>query len=142
MSFVFGAILVSLGYVLGAKIGKLAFDEVEAGPQYFVLVREACVLAAVALVAFLSGVTLQFLAPLALLGAILFWRNHTILYPWLFAILLFLSAHSLVTITTLLFIAALASAALIHRSLEKGTFCVFWPLPVATLILWILQFFL
>ena len=105
MSFLIGVVFVSLAYIFGARIGRLAPDEVVSGSQYILLVREACVLAAVAFVAFMSGAAVHYLAPLLMLGLMFVWRKHEQIYPWLFAILLFFSGASLVTTTVLLFVA-------------------------------------
>lgn len=130
-------ILVSFAYPLGRRVGSIAPDEVKRGGKYIFLLRDALVLAALAIAAFSQGqIVMQYALPaLIIISYFWFWKHYDTIYPFLLPIILSASLQSqeiFVFNGALLFLAAFTQGITEYKLKEKPNMFPkrYWPSPV------------
>lgn len=137
-----GIILITFGYPIGARIGTLVDDEIIAGKQYILIVRDAAFLGTIAIAAFsYEAIVLQYALPLIIIISYFwFWKYWENIYPICLPIIFFFSGSSNEVFATngvLLFLVAVLSAAVHHKKINYSYLGV----PIMGLLLTIFLFF-
>ena len=129
-------ILISFAYPLGRRVGSIAPDEVSAGGKYIFLLRDALVLAAVAVATYSQGqIIMQYALPaLIIISYYWFWSRYGEIYPYLIPFILVagLGTREVYLFTgSLLFLAAFTQGITEHKEKISPAFFPkrYWPLP-------------
>jgi hypothetical protein len=141
-------VLLSFAFPLGRRTGMIAPDEVKAGGKYIFLLRDALMLASIAVAAYSHGQTfMQYALPaLIIISYFWFWKLYGHIYPFLLPLIMLASlstAEVFVFNGGLLFLAAFTQGVTEYKQKKKKLYPkIYWPTPLIGAILTIVLLFI